>query len=265
MPRKKTKNPKWLIALAILIMAGGFWAVYRYWTAFQYRYEFEHADASEQESLKFRHVFYSIPDGVLGLDISQYQDKIRWEEFQLNHQNELIEFIVVRATFGKDQKDIQFERNWKNISELPVKKGAYHYYRPNENSTLQAENFIKTVKLSPGDFPPILDIERQSTIQTNENLRKGIRNWLAIVEAHYGVKPIIYTGDSYFRDNLDGNDFQDYPLWIANYNLVRKPKTNRWVIWQFSEKGEIPGIKGKVDLNVLRGGKNALDNLLISE
>jgi GH25 family lysozyme M1 (1,4-beta-N-acetylmuramidase) len=37
------------------------------------------------------------------------------------------------------------------------------------------------------------------------------------------------------------------------------------VIWQFSEKGEMPGIKGKVDLNVLRGGKNALDNLLISE
>jgi lysozyme len=85
------------------------------------------------------------------------------------------------------------------------------------------------------------------------------------VEAHYGVKPIIYTGDSYFQDNLDGNDFHDYPLWIANYNLVRKPKTNHWVIWQFSEKGEMSGIKGKVDLNVLRGGKNALDNLLISE
>lgn len=265
MPRKKTKNPKWLILLALLILSGGFWAVYQYWTAYQYRYEFEHADASERESLKFRHVFYNIPDGVLGLDISQYQDKIQWEKFQLNHKNELIEFIVVRATFGKDQKDIQFERNWKNISELPIKKGAYHYYRPNENSTLQAENFIQTVKLSPGDIPPILDIERQSTIQTNENLRKGIRNWLTIVEAHYGVKPIIYTGDSYFKDHLHGNDFQDYPLWIANYNLVRKPKTNYWVIWQFSEKGEIPGIKGKVDLNVLRGGKNALDNLLISE
>ena len=48
-------------------------------------------------------------------------------------------------------------------------RGAYHYFRPNENSTLQAQNFIKNVKLQPGDLPPILDIEKISNIQSSDN------------------------------------------------------------------------------------------------
>jgi lysozyme len=35
--------------------------------------------------------------------------------------------------------------------------GAYHYYRPNENSLEQAALFIKTVSLKKGDFTPVLD------------------------------------------------------------------------------------------------------------
>jgi lysozyme len=38
-------------------------------------------------------------------------------------------------------------------------RGAYHYYRPNENSLEQATLFIKTVSLKKVDVP-VLDIER---------------------------------------------------------------------------------------------------------
>ena len=41
---------------------------------------------------------------------------------------------------GKNGKDVFFQRNWKGAQEEGFILGAYHYYRPNENSTQQFEN-----------------------------------------------------------------------------------------------------------------------------
>ena len=73
-----------------------------------------------------------------------------------------------------------------------------------------------------------------SDIQSSDNLLKGIANWLEIIENHYGVKPIIYSGAHFFNDNLKSN-FNNYFLWIANYNKVESPLNNvNWKMWQFS-------------------------------
>jgi lysozyme len=53
------------------------------------------------------------------------------------------------------------------------------------------------------------------------------------VEEHYKVKPIIYTGESYYDDFLK-QEFSDYLL-IANYNFTAR-KLKEWLFWQFSEK-----------------------------
>ena len=139
----------------------------------------------------------------------------------------------------------------------------HHYYRPNENSSLQARNFINTTSLKSGDLVPVLDIEKHSTIQSKDRLREGLKNWLNIVEDHYGVKPMIYTGDRFFWEVLHGHGFDEYPIWIANYNSIIEPETENWTIWQFSERGTLPGIKEKIDVNVLAGGKEKLNESLI--
>ena len=59
--------------------------------------------------------------------------------------------------------------------------GVYHYYKPNENSTDQFNNYSSSVILQAGDFPPILDIEEPSENGT-ENLREGVVNWLKLAE-----------------------------------------------------------------------------------
>jgi lysozyme len=51
-------------------------------------------------------------------------------------------------------------------------------------------------------------------------LKLGLRRWLEAIEAHYKVKPIIYTGEKYYDDFLK-EEFSDY-LWIANYNFYRE-------------------------------------------
>ena len=141
-------------------------------------------------------------------------------------------------------------------------RGAYHYYRPNENSLEQAALFIKTVKLQKGDLPPVLDIEKLPKNQSIANLKLGLRRWLRAVESHYGVKPIIYSGERYYDDFLK-EEFSDYLFWIANYNFYREQIGSDWLFWQFTEKASIPGINGNVDVNIYNGDLQQLQFITV--
>lgn len=201
---------------------------------------------------------------VVGIDISHYQGMINWDQVK-NMDEKLISFVFIRASQGDDGKDKYFKYNWKKAKEKGFLRGAYHYYRPNENSDKQAALFIKRVKLEVGDLPPVLDIEKFSRIQSNQSLRIGLKNWLDKVEAHYGIQPIIYSGASHYQDLLSHEMFKDYVFWIANYNKVDRPLSDRvWTFWQFSDKGRINGIEEYTDLNVFKGTKEDLNSLLIS-
>lgn len=265
MPRKKSSSP-WIgiILLIFLVALGSVVLVFKFRKQLEQALgEFTHGAVPLTEELKLQHVIRNYPEGILGIDISEYQGKIDFSGLQLQLENQRIEFIVIRASMGDDGIDSQFKRNWEATRTLPVVRGAYHYYRPNENSTKQAENFIKAAKLQPGNMIPVLDIEKHSTIQPREKLREGLKNWLRIIEEHYGVKPMIYTGDRFFWDVLHDEGFDDYPIWVANYNLIVEPETEDWLIWQFSEKGRLPGIKERIDLNILQGGVEQLQLLII--
>ncbi|RDI58307.1 glycoside hydrolase family 25 protein [Flavobacterium glaciei] len=188
----------------------------------------------------------------IGIDVSEYQGKIRWTYVDTLENKYPLHFVFIRATVGKDRKDRQFNRNWLGAKENKMIRGAYHYYRPNENSIEQAELFIKTVTLQKGDLPPVLDIEKLPKNQSIENLKLGLKRWLNAVESHYGVKPIIYTGERYYDDFLK-EEFSDYLFWIANYNFYREEIAEEWLFWQFTEKASVPGIKGNVDVNIYNG------------
>jgi len=207
--------------------------------------------------IRIYEVLHKHDDKAIGFDVSEYQSKIDWE--QTYHIDEAFElsFVFIRATAGKNKVDARFKENWKASKERQLIRGAYHYYRPNENSLAQAENFIQHVNLEQGDLPPVLDIEKLPNSQSIDSLKVGLRRWLKKVEKHYKVKPIIYSGESYYTDFLK-REFKEYPLWIANYNFWRNHLEKDWLFWQFTEKAQIAGIKGMVDLNVFNGDKNKL-------
>ena len=201
-------------------------------------------------------------DHLFGIDVSQYQGTIQWEEVLHINDEFPIDFIYVRATMGEEGKDKKYTENWRAIKKKNKLRGAYHYFRPNENSIKQAKNFIKNVDLDAGDLPPVLDIEEMPRNQSMDSLKMGLKRWLDQVEKHYQVKPVLYSGDKYFADFLE-KEFEDYTLWIANYNFwVERPKKH-WNIWQFSEKGSVKGINGPVDLNMFVGNMEELEELCI--
>jgi lysozyme len=199
---------------------------------------------------------------AIGLDVSEYQEKIDWDLVENLENDYPIEFVFIRATAGKDREDLQFENNWLSAKKSKMIRGAYHYYRPNENSLEQAKLFIKTVQLEKGDLPPVLDIEKLPKGQSLDSLKIGLRRWLNTVEAHYKVKPIIYTGEKYYDDFLK-EDFSDYLFWIANYNFYREKIAEDWLFWQFTEKASVSGIKGNVDVNIFNGDVEQLRHITI--
>lgn len=198
----------------------------------------------------------------IGIDVSEYQGQISWSYVDTIENKYPLHFVFIRATVGKDRLDRQFKRNWLGAKKNKMIRGAYHYYRPNENSLEQAELFISMVKLEKGDLPPVLDIEKLPKNQSIANLKIGLRRWLKAVEAHYGVKPIIYSGERYYDDFLK-EEFSDYLFWIANYNFYREQIESDWLFWQFTEKASIPGIKGNVDVNIYNGDLQQLQFITV--
>ncbi|WP_322969321.1 GH25 family lysozyme [Faecalibacter sp. LW9] len=199
---------------------------------------------------------------TFGLDISQYQGDIDWAQMKTIYDIYPINFVFIRSTMGGFNTDKKFDENWEGAKQNDFIRGAYHFYRPDENSTAQAQNFIRNVNLKSGDLPPVLDIETMPRTQSMERLIEGLKNWCSIIEDHYGIQPIIYTSDKYFENFLRPH-FEGYIIWIANYNFFVEDMKSHWNFWQFTEKAQIKGTSYKVDVNIYNGTVDGLKNLTL--
>lgn len=206
-------------------------------------------------------IFAHYQEHIFGIDISHYQGRVEWGKLKKINKETEISFIIMRAAVGEDDEDQEFSTNWYHAKKLNIIRGAYHYYRPDENSIKQADNFISIVNLEKGDLPPVLDIEAVPSLQSIKSLKKGLKKWLNKVETHFGIKPIIYTSDSYYKNYLSDTTFQNYIFWIANFNPVIHPQFKKWKIWQFSKTGRIEGINHDVDFNVFNGNIEELKKM----
>jgi len=200
------------------------------------------------------HIHYGIhiPQGFTthGIDISQYQGKINWDTVCAPQDDNVpISFVYMRATMGL-RTDKQFQYNWQETRKHGLKRGAYLYFHPHKDGVKQAELYIKRVGSLKSCLPPVVDIEKKYRVN-NKTLRKRLQDCLNHLESHYGIKPIIYTYTTFYRDYL-GADFDHYPLWIAHYEREDKPDyiSRSWDIWQHSERGVLRGIDEFVDFNV---------------
>ena len=200
---------------------------------------------------------------IHGIDVSRYQQIISWDAVRaMQVKNIKLGFAFIKATEGIGNTDPQFARNWKKSKEVGIIRGAYHFFLATRDARTQAENFIKQVNLKPGDLPPVLDIE-QSYGVSKDLIRKEVKTWLDIVENNYSVKPIIYTNIDFYKQNL-GEDFDDYPLWVAHYYQPRQPRIKRdWVFWQHNDNGRVNGVLSPVDFNVYAGDSVSFQQLLI--
>ncbi len=198
---------------------------------------------------------------VHGIDVSHYQGTIDWNDVAKSG----MAFAFIKATDGIGAGDPMFATNWKAARQAGLRRGAYHFFRPLTDALQQADNFIARLDGDWGELPPVLDFELLGGAYPNQ-APEAAKQWMETIEAACGRKPIVYTGPAFWISSLhDSQLFADHPLWIAQYTSAPQPRMpsawKAWTFWQHSEKGQVPGIHGPVDLNRFNGTLTELDAL----
>jgi lysozyme len=256
MARRKKKASKWWIVAGILLITIVVIVIgYDWWLSRKSRF------------VRYPAFGIPIPENyaIHGIDVSKYQQVISWQSVkEMKVKNVQLGFAFIKATEGIENTDPQFKRNWKKSKQAGVIRGAYHFFLATKDGRAQAENFISEVDLEKGDLPPVVDIEQTYGVSSTV-LKRELKEWLDIVEYHYGVKPIIYTGVDFYSRHL-GKEFNNYPLWAAHYYQYTTPRIDRnWDFWQHSEEGRVNGILSKVDFNVFNGDSVQFRNILLTK
>ena len=199
---------------------------------------------------------------VHGFDISHHQGEIDWDELQKLQKSPFpVRFVFLKASEGGDFSDTAFVRNFEEARRHGFIRGAYHFYNPKTDALRQADFFIRSVDLQPGDLPPVLDIEVKG--EDEDKLRRDLSVWLRRVEQYYKVKPILYTSYKFKTRYLNDSLFNTYPYWIAHYYVDSVEYKGQWRFWQHTDVGKLPGIRENVDLNVFNGSLEELRRLTV--
>ncbi|BDS14918.1 glycoside hydrolase family 25 protein [Aureispira anguillae] len=195
---------------------------------------------------------------IRGIDVSHYQQKINWQAVKKERD---LHFVFIKATESVNYQDSMFQRNWKAAKEIGLKRGAYHFFRPNVSVEWQIKNFIQQVNLQKGDLPPVLDVEDIKNISMPKLIDR-VGKWLMFIEEHYTIRPIIYASLDLYQKHLQAA-FPNHIVWIARYNRTAPPADLQWKFWQYSDQTQINGIQGWVDQNVFVGTLDELNALCL--
>lgn len=262
--KRKTKKkvnhsmPAWIRNILVFILAVFFTGAFYYFFIRPYAYRWKPCVGQKEYGV-------CIPCGyeVHGIDISHYQGDIDWNVLSMNRETDSpLHFVFMKATEGGDHGDDTFCNNFTEALNHGFIRGAYHFFIPSTDALKQADFFIRTVQLKPGDLPPVLDVEVTGK-KNKVELQRCVKQWLDRVESHYGVKPILYTSYKFKTKYLDDSLFNAYPYWIAHYYVDSVKYQGKWDFWQHTDVGNVPGIEEDVDLNVFKGTLDELKKLTI--
>lgn len=191
---------------------------------------------------------------IHGLDISHYQGSVFWNAIGENSKQF---FVYLKASEGGDNIDQRYKDNIDMARACHLKVGSYHFYRPRRPQEEQLRNFRAQCRPEDQDLIPMIDVEVNAGLGRTA-LCDSLHKFLKLVEKEYGQKPILYTYTSFYNQYLY-DEFDDYLLWIAQYNKSTNKKEPQLrderdiFAWQYTEKGRIDGVTGYVDKNRLLG------------
>jgi len=191
---------------------------------------------------------------VKGIDVSYYQGTIDWTRVK----NDGVRFAFLRVSDGTGFVDPKFPTYWAQSKAAGVMRGAYQYFRPNQDPIAQADLLLAKIgTLAPDDLPPVIDVEADGGLAPAQVAAK-VKLWVDHVEAALGVTPIVYTGFYFWRDQVGAPAFAAAsPLWHAQYTSAACPNIpgpwSDWAFWQYTDSGSVDGIPGNVDMNRFNG------------
>jgi len=191
-----------------------------------------------------------------GVDVSAFQGKIDWKKVKASG----IDFAMIRLGYrgyesGKLVEDEYAKANLKGAKEAGLKVGAYFFSQAlNINETDEEIRYmLKILGDTTLDMPIVLDWEIPANTARTRNMDAQT---LTDIQRHFcgqmrdkGYQPMIYFNWYQSEHLYTLHDLEEYPFWLA---LYQDRMTYPWKVemWQYTDKGRVPGINGNVDLNV---------------
>lgn len=194
-----------------------------------------------------------------GFDASKYQGAIKWDNIPSSYS-----FCILRAGYGitKAQKDPKFDEYVNGAKKRGLHIGAYWFlYACNVSEAIQnAKAFLQVLEPYKGviDFPVYLDIEGDSVSYmrgrgyepTKTLISEMIRAFCTELEdAGYYVG--VYSDNNFINHWFTSDILTSFDLWFAYWVNAFSPSycIRKCGIWQHTNKGNITGIDGNVDLD----------------
>lgn len=199
------------------------------------------------------------------IDVSEHQKSIDWGKAASK-----IEAAILRCGYGTDlqsQDDKYWQENVTKCEQLGIPYGVYLYsYSTNEGrAKSEAEHAIRLLQGHKPTLPVFIDLEQ-----------KGTQNYSKQAAAIFceTIKAAGYQAGIYCSENWWNNYIKDFPSeysrWIAKYGsnngaAQTKPNVENVYLWQFTSKGSVDGINGKVDCNLLQSASEVPKTKTVAE
>jgi len=193
---------------------------------------------------------------ILGIDCSSNNGLVDWT---LAAQRG-VQFAFYRKNLCLVQDRLFKENSW-GLRNSSIKPCLYTVWDPTYPMEAQVQAFLKG--LVPSDWHLIaVDVERRHGWGVNSpRVLNALTYVLHSIANWHGKRPFIYTARSVWnRYYSTGNQFAEFPLWVANYqraNPVLPASWSDYAIWQYiadgNKLGPYYGVKSmSIDLDTAK-------------
>lgn len=194
--------------------------------------------------------------GKLGIDVSGHNGEIDWEAVKAAG----IEYAIIRcgyrgASSGSLILDSYFKENMRGAIKAGIPVGVYFFSQAvNETEAIEeASMVVEECKLYMLDLPIFIDSESAGGSGRADDLdvekRTAITRAFCETIANSGYEAGVYASKNWWNKKLDAEQLTLYHAWLAQY--TEEPDYEGYYdYWQYTSKGKVDGIEGKVDLNI---------------
>ena len=209
------------------------------------------ANVSQEQA---NNMFENVGVKSKGIDVSSHQGNINWKAVR----DSGVEFAMIRCGFrGQTQggiyEDRYFKQNVAGATANGIKVGIY-FYSTAINETEALEEAIWTVrKISTYriTYPVVYDFEDFNAYRCgNVDGAQATKNALTFLNfvRDNGYEPMMYANKNDITTRLSRGSF-GCKFWLAHYTKETDYKGNI-NMWQYTSSGSVPGINGRVDMNI---------------
>lgn len=184
-----------------------------------------------------------------GIDVSDWQGYIDYSQVK----NSGIDIVYIKASQGNSIKDPYFDINYDNAKANGLKVGFYHFLTATniQEAEQQAVFFASVISGKQADCKLALDYEQFYGVE-REQINQIAMAFIQKVKELTKKQVIIYS-DLYNSENTFNSELANQgELWIAYYGDYRNLENinaswNTFMGVQYTDMGNVPGIRGNVD------------------